>query len=338
MLRRLQDSKIVLLFGYLTIYNLIIFQSICGQSFFSMRGFGEETLNTDARASSLGGLVSLTKENPAFPVILNKTTFYATVLSSFVYGQQDKNNRMIYDVRPIVVDGTIPLPYNFRVGLKLSELFNQSFDIYSDSIPFSGYWTRRHIIGHGGIYRLGVNIGKAFFNQKLSCGFQYSKLLGQELEQWYFEVLNGNYITLDTLSTAYSAHSLRLGLNANTSILTMGIITEDILPGVISSKTLSHKTIVDSVNGLKIDLPYSIGFGLAVDKLPRTKFYLDLLYKNYSKSKLADTIISGFKNSMKHSLAVEHWLTDYHPLRIGLRYYLKQRISLNTGFPVILNT
>lgn len=68
-------------------------------------------------------------------------------------------------------------------------------------------------------------------------------------------------------------------------------------------------------------MPYGIGFGLLIDKLPKTKFFFDLLYKDWSKTKLADTVVSGFKNSMKYSLAMEHWLTDYYPLRVGLRYY-----------------
>jgi len=318
---RLKGLKIERLVFYLLICNLIIFKSMFGQSFFSMKGFGEEILWTDASASGLGGLVSLSRENPAFPIVLNKTSFYATVLTGFVYGQQGNSSRMIYDIRPLDINGKIPLPLKFRVGLKLSEIFNQNFDIYSDSIPFSGYWTRRHIIGRGGIYRLGVNVGKSFFNEKLAFGLEYSKLFGQGLEQWYFEVLNGNYITLDTVTTSYSAHSLRFGVNTNLSFVTLGIITEDILPGIINSKVISHNTIVDSTTDLKFNLPYSIGFGLGFDKLSRTNFYLDVLYKNWSKTKIADSLTSKFNNSMKYSLAVEHWLADYHPLRVGLRYY-----------------
>jgi hypothetical protein len=150
---------------------------------------------------------------------------------------------------------------------------------------------------------------------------EYSKLFGQGLEQWYFEVLNGNYITLDTVVTNYSAHSLRFGVNANLSFVTLGIVTEDILPGIINSKVISHNIIVDSTTDLKFNLPYSIGFGLGFDKLSRTNFYLDVLYKNWCKTKIADSLTSKFNNSMKYSLAVEHWLTDYHPLRVGLRYY-----------------
>jgi hypothetical protein len=164
-------------------YILIIFFCILSfgysQSFFSMRGFGEEILATDAVSSSLGGLVSLSRENPSYPIALNKTSFYANVLSGFVYGQQGTAKRMIYDIRPIRVQGKIPLPFESRIGLKISEMFNQNFNIYSDSLLFSGYWTRRHIIGKGGIYQLGANLSKSFFNNKFSLGAEYLRLFGQ---------------------------------------------------------------------------------------------------------------------------------------------------------------
>jgi hypothetical protein len=60
---------------------------------------------------------------------------------------------------------------------------------------------------------------------------------------------------------------------------------------------------------------------MVIDKLPQTKFFLDIYYENWSNIKLADTLVSGYKNSMKYSIAAEHWLNDNYPLRIGLRYY-----------------
>jgi hypothetical protein len=320
-IRRLKNLKIPRLIGYLIIGNLLILESMSAQSFFSMRGFGEEIICTDAAAGSLGSLVALSRENPAYPMIMNKTTFFATVQSNFVYGHENGQNRMIHDIRPVIVDGKIPFPYQFRVGITLSEMFNQNFDIYSDSIPFSGYWTRRHIIGQGGIYRIAVNAGKSFFKQKLTCGIEYSRLLGQGLERWYFEVLNGNYITIDSVYTNYSAHSLRFGACANIAFLSLGLYAEDILPGTINSRVISHGAVVDSVSGLQFNLPYGIGFGLGVNKLTNTKFYLDVLYKNWKETYLADTLITGFNNSLKVSFAVEHWLSDNYPLKVGIRYY-----------------
>jgi len=320
----------------LTIICVIVLSNLCnqfcfGQSFFSMRGFGEELLYTDATASSLGGLVGLGRVNPSFPLSLSKTTFSATVFSNFVYGQQSGNSRMIYDIRPVTLDGKFPLPYQLRVGIKLSELFNQNFNIYSDSIPFSGTWTRRHIIGQGGIYGLSVNVGKSLFKDKLALSFEYSKLLGQALESWYFEVLSGNsYITHDSVITTYSAHRLCFGAFANINYLSFGLVMEDILPGIINSKVISHSVVVDSVNGLTFNLPYGVGFGIVFDKFPKTKFMADFMYRNWEKATIADASIPSLRNSMKYSLAVEHWLTDKYPLRVGLRYYASY-LSDHTG-------
>jgi hypothetical protein len=287
-----------------------------------MRGFGEELLYTDATASSLGGLVAIGQYNPSFPINLNKTTFSATVLSNFVYGQESGNSRMLYDIRPIAIDGKLPLPYQFRVGIKLSEFFNQNFNIYSESMPFSGTWTRRHIVGQGGIYGLSVNFGKSLLKDKLSLSFEYSKLLGNALESWYFEVLGSNsYLTLDSVITMYSADRLDFGVMANTGFLTFGLIAEDMLPGRISSEVVSHSTTFDSISGLKFHLPYGIGFGMVFDKLAKTKILTDVMYRNWKNVTVGDIPIQGLRNSIKYSLAVEHWLTDNYPLRVGLRYY-----------------
>jgi hypothetical protein len=308
-------------FYKIIILGLISIICIQGQSFFSMRGFGEQIIYTDAISSGLGGLVSLGRENPSFPLTLDKTTFYASIAPSFVFGQQNRMKRAIYDIRPIAVDGKIPLPYGFRIGLKLAEQFNQNFNIYSESTQFSNYWIRRHIIGQGGIYRIAGGISKSFFDQQLSLGFEYSKLLGQSMERWYFEVMNGSYITIDTINTNYSGNSIRFGALANISFITLGVSVENILPGRISSKVISHGVVVDSVKGLKFTAPYNIGLGIIVNKLSGTKFFLDIFYENWSNTKFSDTLVTGYKNSMKYSVAAEHWLNDIYPLRIGLRYY-----------------
>jgi len=321
MITQIKNYRLHRLNKIFLVFIFISAASCFGQSFFSMKGFGEEILYTDANSAALAGLVGLSRENPAFPIALTKTNFSGTVLSNFVYGQENSKSRMIYDIRPLVIDGKIPLPYNFRIGMNLRERFNQNFDIYSDSIPFSGYWTRRQIIGKGGIYGLSFNAGKSFPKQKISLGFEYSRLLGQAVERWYFDIINGNYRTEDSITTNYSAHNLRFGICSEISFITLGIFGEDILPGKISSKVVSHGAVVDSVDGLKFNLPYSLGIGLAVNKFERTKLYFDVFYRAWDKTTIADTAVSRFSNSMKYSIAAEHWLTDYYPLRVGLRYY-----------------
>ncbi|MCX8015241.1 MAG: hypothetical protein N2748_04405, partial [candidate division WOR-3 bacterium] len=116
---------------------LILVSLINAQSFFSMKSFGEEILYSNAGAIGLGGLVSLHQENPSYPLELDKTTFSASVLSSLVYGKSGKSGRMVNDIRPMMVEGKIPLPYQFRIGVGLSEIFNQNFNVYSETTSFS---------------------------------------------------------------------------------------------------------------------------------------------------------------------------------------------------------
>lgn len=306
-----------------TITGLLILTTLINaQSFFSMKSFGEELLSNNATALGLGGLVSLHRENPSFPLVLNKTSFYASVLSNLVYGKYRENGRLIYDVRPMLVEGKISLPYHFRIGVRLSEIFNQNFDVYSETTSFAGYHYQRHVIGKGGMYRIGINCSKSFLNNKFSCGFEYAKILGQSLEQWTFEVLDRNYITLDTVITGYSTHNLKFGVFTDVSFLTIGAIFENFLTGVINSKVISHNTIVDSISGLKFNLPQGFGAGIIFNKLTNTKFYLDIFYRNWTKTLIADTVVTKYQNSIKYSLALEHWFMESYPLRIGMRYYL----------------
>lgn len=320
-IRRLKDKKILRFFGYIIIFNLVIMQSVSAQSFFSMKGFGEEILVTDAYASGLGGLVVLSNENPAYPLVLNKTEFHATVLSNFVYGQQTGRRRMIYDIRPLLFHGKVPLPYKFSFGVKLSEIFNQNFDVYSESIPVANYWTRRHIVGKGGIYCISAQLGKRLFNDKLSFGLEYSKLIGQAVEQWNFEVFQGSYLTSDTVEIEYSAHRLRFGLITDLSYLTIGIIAEDILAGTINQNVMSHNSIVNSASGIKINLPNSLGLGLSFDRIPKTTLFADFFLRNWSQTTIDDTVVNRYSNSMKVSLSAEYYLKENLPLRIGVRYY-----------------
>lgn len=326
---RLKDYKILRLFVFSLLYVLIATQLIFGQSFFSMKGFGEEMLCTDARCASLAGLVNLGNENPAAPLILKSAEFQASILSNFVYGQQVEMKRMIYDIRPLMVAGKIALPYRFCFGLKLSEVFNQNFDIYSESIQVANYWTRRHIIGKGGIFGISTLLSKRFFDDKISLGFEYSKLIGQELEQWNFEVFQGNYSTSDTVEIQYAAHRLRVGLIGKFRCLQIGLIGEDILPGTINQKVVSHNAVVDSTSGVKVDLPNSLGLGVSFNRIPKTTLYADLFLRNWSRSTINDTVISTYSNSMKISLGAEYLLTENILLRFGVRYYQSYQTDIN---------
>lgn len=314
----------ILIFIFCTLYN-----HSYAQSFFSMKGFGEEVLYHDAQAASLGGLVNLGYANPSAPLILEKTEFRATITGNFVLGQQGNQRRMIYDIRPLLISGKIALPYKFGLGMKLVELFDQNFDVYSDSIQVGNYWTRRHIIGRGGIYGIFAQLSKRLLNDKLALGLEYAKLIGQELEQWNFEVFQGSYTTSDTVEIQYAAHMLRAGFLTNFKCWTIGFIAEDIRPGTISQKVMSHNSIIDSMSGTKINLPTGIGLGIAFKKIPKTTIFADFFMRNWSQSTINDTIISRYSNSMKISTGVEYLLTDNTPLRFGLKLYQSYQTDIN---------
>jgi opacity protein-like surface antigen len=294
-----------------------------------MKGFGEEVLFSHACATGLGGLVGLSHENPAYPLILNKTEFHATVVGKLAYGQQTGKNRLIYNIQPLSLHGNIPLPYKFSIGFKLSELFNQNFDVYSESIPVANYWTRRHIVGKGGIYGLSAQMAKRLLDDKLGLGFEYTKIIGQELEQWNFEVFEGSYQTSDTVEIRYSAHRLRAGVGASLSDLVIGLVYEQNLIGTISQKVISHNSIVDSVSGVKFNLPQGIGVGLSYAGIYKTVLYADLFYRNWSATTINDTVISRYINSMKISLGVEYALKENLPLKVGIRYYQSYLKDIN---------
>ncbi|MEO0091795.1 MAG: hypothetical protein ABIK61_03690 [candidate division WOR-3 bacterium] len=311
--------SISLIFILISNFLFLISGIVYGQSFFAMRGFGEEILCPDVHANGLGGVISISRENPSFPISLNRTNFYASLSNNIVFAKENNWERTIYDIRPITIEGKIPLPRKLRVGLKLTEAFNQNFNVYSESIILAGYWAQRHIIGQGGIYRITLNCAKTFLKPDLSLGIDYSYLIGQEIENWIFEIAGEDYITRDTIITNYSAQSLRFGALTNLSFLTLGFHIEDIFPGKIKDQIKSHGTYAETT--FMFNLPYAIGFGFSINKFQKTTLFCDFLYKNWKKAKIKDNYVSNFRNSMKYSVGIEHWLTDNHPLRFGLRYY-----------------
>ncbi|MEO0075136.1 MAG: hypothetical protein ABIK31_03380 [candidate division WOR-3 bacterium] len=291
------------------------------QSFFSMKGFGEEVLCNDVKAISLGRLVNISQENPAYPLILNKTEFHASIASNFVFAQEANYQRLIYHIRPTLVRFNFPLPARFNVGIKLSEYFNQNFDIYSESIPVANYWTRRRIIGKGGINGLGVCLGNRLFADKLSLGMAYNKLLGEELEIWNFEVFQGSYQTSDTVRISYSTHQLKLGMLLDISGISVGVTLEEFLTGAINQKVISHNSIVDTIHGVRFNLPKSYGLGCGVNIIPNLKLFSDFFVRQWQKATINDTFFNHFNSSMQVSIGGEYYIQENLPIRIGLRYY-----------------
>ncbi len=302
----------------LTLLSIIIFNSLYAQSFFSMRGLGEEIINTDAVTTSLGSAISLSYQNPSYPLIKEKTIFEVSIIGNGVYGKEENHSRFITNVRPSYVKGIFALPLGFGFGIGLSERFNQNFDIYSDTAINPDY--QRHIVGYGGIYNAGVSISRSFFNH-VGLGFEYNRSFGDAQERWFFETSSGSYITTDTVATNYRGDLLKFGLAANMWIFDLGILYERNFPIYIDSRVLTHGMVTDTIMGLKFELPPKIGFGLSFNPISQLTICLDYFNRNSEDIKIADTTLSIFRNSNKYSIGLIYNLNNKHQLRVGYRYY-----------------
>jgi hypothetical protein len=288
------------------------------QSFFSMRGLGEEIINTDAVMTSLGSVITLSYQNPSYPVIKENMIFEAGIIGSGVLGKESNYQRFLADARPNYLKTIFALPLDFSFGLGLSERFNQNFDIYSDTIANPGY--RRHIVGYGGIYNFGFSVSRSFF-QHVALGFEYNRNFGSSQESWFFEELPASNTTTDTVTTNYRGDLLKFGLGVSFWHFTLGGLYEKDLPVYIDSKVLSHGVVSDSISGLKFELPPRIGFGLSFNPVSQLAVYLDYFHRNSQDIKIGYSTGAIYRNSSKYSLGFAYRLDETHILRVGYRYY-----------------
>jgi opacity protein-like surface antigen len=319
------------------------FNFLQAQSFFSMRGLGEEIINTDAIMNSLGGTVIFSYQNPSYPVINENTVFEATIIGIGVYGKDANHRRFIADARPNYLKGIFSLPYEFGIGLGLSERFNQNFDVYSDTIANPGY--QRHIVGYGGIYSFAISLSRSFYKH-IRFGLEYNRHFGDAQERWFFETSQTTTITTDTVTTDYRGDAFKFGFCANLFSFNLGVLYEKNLPLYISSQVLSHGVLTDSISNLKFQFPPRIGFGLSFNAINKLTFYLDYFHRNSENTTIADTNWTIFKNSNKYSLGIEYKLDEKHSLRAGYRYYdwyftdhsnsiiNEQAITLGSSIPI----
>ena len=328
-------------FPILFIY--IAFSLSPAQSFFSMRGLGEEIINTDAVMTSLGSALTLSYQNPSYPVIKENMVFEAGIIGSGVYGKEANHQRFIADARPNYLKGIFALPLGFGLGLGLSERFNQDFDIYSDTMAQSGY--QRHIVGYGGIYSFGASVSRSFFKHA-AVGFEYNRNFGDAQESWFFEALPASNITTDTVATNYRGDALKFGLSTSIWHFNLGVLYEKDLPIYIDSRVLSHGIVADSVTNLKFELPPRLGFGLSFHPINKLTVCLDYFHRNSEDTKIADSLGIIFRNSNKYSLGFAYQLDEKYTLRIGYRNYdwyfadrsneliKEQAITLGSGVPI----
>lgn len=323
-------------------FILIACPTAYAQSFFSIRGLGEEIINTDAVMTSLGSTISLSYQNPSYPLLKENMIFQAGIMGSGVYATQSKNHRFIADARPNYLKALFALPFDFGLGLGLSERFNQNFNIYSDT-TLRGY--QRQIIGYGGIYSFEVRVAKSFYKH-IGLGFEYNRHFGSGYEQWFFQALPSITITTDTIATKYRGDGLKFGIYANLRNFNLGAIYEKDLPIYIDSRVLSHGAVTDSVSGLKFELPPRIGFGLSFNLMNDFTICLDYFYRNSQAAKINDSTRAIYHNSNKYSIGLVYNRFEQHPMRIGYRYYdwyfadhtdkiiNEQAITLGSGIPI----
>lgn len=325
----------------LIVLSMVIFSLLPAQSFFSMRGLGEEIINTDAVTTSLGSAISLSYQNPSYPIKKENTIFEATVIGSGIYGDDANHHRFISNVRPNYLKGLFVLPFGFGFGLGLAERFNQNFDVYSDSQL--GY--QRHVVGYGGIYSIGVSISKSFYDY-VGLGFEYNRNFGDAQERWFFETSTGSNITTDTVATNYRGDLLKFGLSSHIWIFNLGVLYEKNLPIYIDSRVLSHGVVTDSISNLKFQIPARIGFGISFNPINKLLISLDYFHRNTKNIKIADTNSMIYRNCNKYSIGFEYNLNNRNPLRIGYRYYdwyfvdqsskiiNEQAITIGIGIPI----
>lgn len=308
-----------------------------------MRGLGEEIINTDAVMTALGSTITLSYQNPGYPIRKENIIFEAGIISNNVLGIESDNRRFISNVRPNYLKGIFVLPLDFSFSLGLSERFNQNFNIYSDTLAFLGY--QRQIVGCGGIFSFKVGVAKSFY-QHFGLGIEYNRNFGNAYEHWFFEVLPSGTITTDTITTDYRGDALKFGICTKLSNFNLAILYEKTLPIYIDSKTISHNIITDSIFGLKFEFPPRIGFGLSFNPTSNLIICLDYFHRNSGNTKIADTLSPIFCHSNKYSLGFAYQLNEKYIIRIGYRYfdwYLtasakqiinEQALTIGSGIPI----
>jgi hypothetical protein len=326
----------------------LLMSCLSAQSFFSMRGFGEELMTSDAASAGMGGLVIFSPRNPAYPIALNQTTLTASGLALADIGTDSNGSRLIGNGRPDFFQARLPLPASFRLGLGFAEWYNQDFGVYSESL--ADY--RRSVAGLGGIYGLNASLGRSF-GDYATIAVEYSRLLGTSTESWQMDVYNGNYVTLDSVEYNYSGDAVCLGAagrlpsfrlwKQGPTAISLGGFYEKVLDFQIDSRTRTHQSTSESL-GVPVAFPGRYGLGLTVSPVPDLKFSLEGIRQNASQITINDSTTGYFRDMQSIVLGGEYRLDEYHPLRLGLRlqnWYLAaagnqpiKEVAITTGSAV----
>jgi hypothetical protein len=285
------------------------------QSFFSSRGFGEEITYSDAASGALGGLITASSRNPAYPLGTSKTNFTASALVLGNYATDDGGrHRALGDVRPEFIKVRVPLPVGLRLGLGLEERFNQDFDVYSDSYP----QYRRHVVSKGGIYDINASIAASLF-RTVSLSAEYNRLFGGSSELWRFDAFEGNYTTFDTIQYNYAGDALTLGLYAQRWVVGLGGFFQPVLDFNLNSWVRTHGSVSESLIAEPVGFPARYGAGLVISPTASLKVFLEGAKSDAAKLTIGGSTRPEFHNSLEGVLGVQYMLDDVHPLRLGAR-------------------
>ena len=286
-----------------------------GQSFFNTHGLGELVPPADARNTSLGSSFAFSYQNPGMLVSLPQVSFVVTSLGAGMVGTESGKSRFIGTVRPSGFTGAVPLPVGFRLSLGLDNVFNQDYDVWSDTASDSSY--RYHVTGRGGVYGLRTGLSWSLFN--FACvGVGYTRLLGGSREDWRFEVGNGQYVSTDTIELDCSGNALCAGLSVQTGRFSVAALYEPAVNLTAVSTRRVHGIIKDSTKTYQLGLPYSLSGGVGFRPFERAELTLGAEYRPWSGLSINDTVFSSsYNNVLRLSGGFEFLPTEKLALRIG---------------------
>lgn len=313
------------------------------QSFFNMNGLGEPAYSATSQTAALGNPVALSSGNPGNFIHLSQTSLEMTLLGIGTIGQQATMTRALAGVRPATFYGAVPLPTRTRILVAVDEIFNQDFDVWSESL--SDTLSRHHIQSHGGIYALSAGIAQSFLSH-FCLGFYLRPHLGGVRENWSYITPEGTIAT-DTIAIDYSAFNARFGASLQFNPVTLALSYDLPLNLTAQRWKLIHGVITDTFRTYKIELPATVNLGAKIGPIWKiNQFTLGLEMRPYDKATINNTS-ANYRSVFRPSFGIEYELLPDHPLRLGYSmtnwYCLnsatnqpiqEKTLHLGTGFPV----
>lgn len=284
------------------------------QSFFNIQGLGEPVYSATARTSALGKPVAISSGNPGNFIHLSQTSIEMTFGGIWTIGQQATLTRGVLYIRPLTLYGAVPLPSRTRVLLGIDEIFNQDFDVWSESLSEIAI-PRHHIQSRGGIYSLNAGVAQSFLSH-FCTGVLFRVHLGGAREKWHYVIPEGTIAT-DTIAIDYSAFTTRVGAAVQFTPVTF--TTSYDLPFQLTGRRwkLIHGKTPDLFRAYQINLPSILNLGAEIGPLwQNVSFALGLEVRPWTHAKIND-ITAGYRSILRPSLGIEYEILPNHLLRLG---------------------